>query len=250
MGAEIDEGGHQHDAGRDIGRAAHDRPRHRAKAGVAEARFAPAVELGGHLVPPRRLAGRTGDDAHVVEAERQEHRLLEPLIDPPGPVGLFLGDARFAGIEQIERGLDRVAHRALGCQADFVALFEGVVDGFREVGVSHAGSPGQWRPLVGAGARRVKGTSVVLLRPIPDGTAPCELPNRGIAPVAGKTPGCAGSTGASAGKPSARSPFDVRMRSSAWRSTGASAASGVRGVDTARAVAVHSRLTPSRQWAR
>src|SRR5690606_2978306 len=72
-------------------------------------------------------------------------------------VGLLFGDAHFAGVEQIERGLDGVAHRALGCQADFVALFEGIVDGFREVGVSHAGSPGQWRPLVGAGAGRVKG---------------------------------------------------------------------------------------------
>src|SRR5207249_323215 len=45
ISAEIDEARHQHDAGRDIGGAAHYAVGHRAQAGIAEARFAPAVEL-------------------------------------------------------------------------------------------------------------------------------------------------------------------------------------------------------------
>jgi hypothetical protein len=48
----------------------------------------------------RRRAAR--DRAHVVEAEREQHRLLEPLVDAPLAV-LFLGDARLAAVEQVER---------------------------------------------------------------------------------------------------------------------------------------------------
>ena len=55
------------------------------------------------------------------------------LIDVPRPVGRLLGDARFAAVEQIERLLDRLAHRALGRWPDRVALFEGGVDGLGEI---------------------------------------------------------------------------------------------------------------------
>ncbi len=47
---------------------------------IAENGFSPSLELRGHLVPttPCRAAA---DLANVVEAERQQHRLLQPLID-------------------------------------------------------------------------------------------------------------------------------------------------------------------------
>src|SRR5450759_3607335 len=128
IGAEIDEGRHQHHAGRDIGRAAHHAAGHRAEAGLAKARGVPALELGIDLVPPHRLAGAARDHAHIVEPERQQHGLLQPLIDLPAAVGLALGHARLAAVEQSKRGIDGLAHRALGLRADFVAALEGVVD--------------------------------------------------------------------------------------------------------------------------
>ena len=104
IGAEIDEGGHQHDVGRDIGGLAHDAAGHRAKAGLGEAVLAPAGEFRGHLVPPGCAAGAARDDCAVVEAERQQHRLFQPLMDLPGSgagrAWHFLGDARLPAVEQ------------------------------------------------------------------------------------------------------------------------------------------------------
>src|SRR5262249_27623678 len=48
-----------------------------------------------------------------------------------------LGDARDAAVEQIERGLDGLAHNALGRRPDAVAPLEGVVDGFGKLGMRH-----------------------------------------------------------------------------------------------------------------
>ena len=87
-----------------------------------------------HHGAPRRAARNHG---HVVEAERQQHRLLEPLVDPPVAVCAPLGDARDAAVEQVERRLDRIANGALGGRADAVALLESVIDGLRKLGVGH-----------------------------------------------------------------------------------------------------------------
>ena len=87
------------------------------------------IELRRHLVPPHRVAGAARDFAHVVQSKRQQHRFLEPLIDPPGAACLTLGDAGGAAVEQVERLLDRFAHRALGGRADLIAPLEGGVDG-------------------------------------------------------------------------------------------------------------------------
>ena len=46
----------------------------------------------------------------VVRAEVQQHGLLEPLVDGPLAV-LLLGDARLAGVEQLDALLDGVAQR-------------------------------------------------------------------------------------------------------------------------------------------
>ncbi len=74
------------------------------------------------------------------------------------PSGLLLGDTRLAGVEQIERSLDRLAHRPFRGRADRVALLEGLVDGLGEIGVRHAGILEIDRArLVGVPARGVKG---------------------------------------------------------------------------------------------
>ena len=67
--------------------------------------------LDGHLVPPDRPAGAAGDQRHVVEAERQQHRLLQPLVDGPA---VRPGSATRTSppVEQVERRLDRVADLA------------------------------------------------------------------------------------------------------------------------------------------
>ena len=137
IGAEIDEGRHQHDVLGDEGRAAHDRTRHGAETGVAEFLLGIILELRGHLVPPGRAAGAAADRAHVVETERQQHRLLQPLVDLPRAVRLRLGDARLALVEQIERELDGVAHFTLGGGVDGIAGVEGGVQRGFESGKRH-----------------------------------------------------------------------------------------------------------------
>ena len=104
-----------------IGAAADDRAGHRAEAGVGEFLLAPAGELRRHLVPPMRAAGAAGDRLHRVEAERQQHGFLEPLVDDPLAADL-LGDARLAAIERGDRRIDRLADFALGRRRDRVAL--------------------------------------------------------------------------------------------------------------------------------
>jgi hypothetical protein len=169
IGAEIDEGGHQHDVFGDESRAADDGTRDGAKAGVAKPVLAPALEFRGHLVPPRGHAGTAGNRAHVVEAERQQHRLLQPLVDLPLAAGLALGDADLAPVEQLERVIHRVPDFALGRGGDTVAGIERGVDGGFEGGKRHrdflggflgdflgANFASQARGFVGIWGRRVK----------------------------------------------------------------------------------------------
>src|SRR5579872_7174606 len=148
--ADIDEAWHQNDVWRDIGRAPHDRTGHGAEAGIAEAVRRPAGEFGGHLVPPFGGAAvgidRTARDLdHVVETERQQHGLLQPLVDAPplsrGAAGL-LGDAQLAVVHAFERGLDSVAILALGGRRQTLARLPGGIDGGGEFGVNHGGNPG------------------------------------------------------------------------------------------------------------
>jgi len=70
------------------------------------------------------------------------------LVDPPRAVGGFLRDACGAAVEQIERGLDCFADRALGRRADLVAALEPRFDGLGkrlgwrgDVGCRHELSP-------------------------------------------------------------------------------------------------------------
>ena len=66
---------------------------HGAEAGRLELVGAPAVELVGDLVPPgARAAPAPSMSSVVVEAEGQQHRLLQPLVRDPDAVGAALGD--------------------------------------------------------------------------------------------------------------------------------------------------------------
>src|SRR5207249_6864464 len=149
IGAEIDERRHQHNVAGDEGGAAHDRAGDGAESCIAKTVLAPALELRGHLVPPRRLARAAGNRAHVVEAERQQHRLLQPLIDLPLARGLALGDARLALVEQFERAIDGLANLALGRRRNAVAGIESGVDGGFERGQGHRVSLGFRAKLTG-----------------------------------------------------------------------------------------------------
>src|SRR3546814_14993584 len=81
--ADVDEAGHQHDIPGDMRSMPCNGPRHSAETGGAELRLAPALKFRGHLVPPMRAAGAAGNKRVVIEAEGQQYRLLQPLIDAP-----------------------------------------------------------------------------------------------------------------------------------------------------------------------
>src|SRR5258707_6463306 len=137
IGADIDEAGHQHHAGCHKGGMAHDGTWYCPKSRFAKARLAPALELGGDFVPPGGFARTARHDAIVVEPERQQHRLLEPLVYLPFAAGVTLGNACNATVEQVERRFNRFAHGAFGGRPDAVARLESVVDGFGKRVVGH-----------------------------------------------------------------------------------------------------------------
>src|SRR6185437_10999647 len=140
--AKIDERRHKHDTGRNKCRMPHHTAGHRTETRFAKARGVPALELGIDLIPPSGLAWPAGDDTHVVEAEREQHRLLEPLIYLPLAVAVSLGDPRRAAVEEVECGIHRLTHGTFGLRADFVPSFEGLVDDPGKLVVGHACSGG------------------------------------------------------------------------------------------------------------
>src|SRR3546814_16152619 len=73
------------------------------------------------LVPPIGAAGAARDLGHVVQAEREQHGLLEPLVDAPAARAIGLGNTRRAGIELRQRLIARLTHRPLGLAADRIA---------------------------------------------------------------------------------------------------------------------------------
>src|SRR3546814_18350223 len=81
---------------------ADDRAGHRAEAGVPEAVLAPAGEFRRHLVPPGRTAGAALDDRHLVDAAREQHRLLQPLVALPRSARVALRAAQAAFFQSRE----------------------------------------------------------------------------------------------------------------------------------------------------
>ena len=110
-GADVDVGGHEHDAGGDVGALADGGRRHDAHAELGPA------GLQRHLVVV--LVGADLDRLHAAGAEREQDRLLGPLVDVPAGVARRR-DAHAAVVEQRQRLLDgggglvaQVARRAL-----------------------------------------------------------------------------------------------------------------------------------------
>src|SRR5262249_41640692 len=136
-GADIDEARHHHHAWRNEGGAAHDRARHDAESGLAEAVGAPALELQRHLVI---AAAARFHALGILEAEGEQNRLLQPL--PRHPLAAFRGgDTVGAGVEAGERRLDGVADLAFGGGIDAIALLPGSIDRRRKAAVVHSLPP-------------------------------------------------------------------------------------------------------------
>src|SRR5258706_14485852 len=136
---------------------AHDAVGNGAEAGAFEFGGGPAVEFRRHLIPPDGLAGSALEHSHVVEPERQQHSLFQPLIDLPTPIGLALGNAQLALVQQVERALHGLADRAFGLGRDGVALLERGIDGAGRIGAGHGlfPEPGVFRWAAGRSQARV-----------------------------------------------------------------------------------------------
>jgi hypothetical protein len=134
--ADVDEAWHQDDVFGDMRAVADDAAGDRAEARFAKSVLAPVGEFGGHFVPPA-AATRTRHDAVVVEAKRQEHSFLEPLVDLPRVTDGFC-DARAAIVQHVERFVHRIADVAGGRGAYGIARIPCGVDcGLK----AHANSP-------------------------------------------------------------------------------------------------------------
>src|SRR5262249_12413215 len=102
IGAQVHERRHEHDIGSDMRAVPHDAAGHRAEARGLETRLVPADEFGRHFVVPEGLAvleRRTLDQFHVVQAEREQHGLLDPLVDLPG-IAYFFSHAQLSAVKQ------------------------------------------------------------------------------------------------------------------------------------------------------
>src|SRR5690606_22134202 len=58
------------------------------------------------------------------QAEGEKNGFLQPLVYRPGAVVAAFGNTDLAAVEQVQRGLDRIANFAAGGRADAVAFFE------------------------------------------------------------------------------------------------------------------------------
>src|SRR5690606_251804 len=93
-----------------------------AETGIAKTRFIPAVELARDLVVGRRSCCTGWYNRVIVEAKREEHSLLQPLVDLPAALAIRLCNARLATVEQFKRGFHRFANLA-ACGGDRCAIF-------------------------------------------------------------------------------------------------------------------------------
>src|SRR5690606_13893475 len=111
VGADVDVGGHQHHVLGDVGAAPRHGGRNDAETAGGEVLGPVVGELARHLVVV--IGRRARHQRVVVETEREQYRLLDPLVGVPLPVDL-LGDAQFAAVELGEDFLHGLAHGAVG----------------------------------------------------------------------------------------------------------------------------------------
>src|SRR5690348_3102735 len=90
-GADVDVAGHQHRILRDVRAAAHQRAGHHARTELLQFGVIAVGEAQRHLV--ERLRRAAVDHAVVVDAEVQQHGLLEPLVHRPAAVAVQIGRA-------------------------------------------------------------------------------------------------------------------------------------------------------------
>ena len=100
-----------------------------------------AFELRRHLVERGRAGRAALDHGVVVQAEREQHRLLEPLVDAPFAIDFFRHTG-LPGIEQFQRLFHHRAHVAAGGR-HAVTGFPRAFDGGCELG-GHLGLPTVW----------------------------------------------------------------------------------------------------------
>src|SRR5690606_41700328 len=142
--------------------------RDHAESGLREALGRVRIELGGNLVvePQGRIAHR----GIVLEAEREEDRLLDPLVDHP-VVALPGGHPQSPGIELLDDVLDGVADFRRGAGGpQRGALFPGAFDDFLHGQVPEANCtirPAASTQLAGVSTRAMR------TKPAP-GFSPCQ----------------------------------------------------------------------------
>ena len=131
-GADVDIGGHQHSIGGDEGALASGGRRHHAHARRLELLGGVVGELEGNLVVVLGVVAL--DDAVVIDAEVEQHGLLQPLVDDP-LTGNLLGDPRLAGVQQVDGLQDGGLGGGIdGAGGDGITALEGRFDGLLQLG--------------------------------------------------------------------------------------------------------------------
>ena len=131
MRADIDEARHQHDAGRDVGRAAHDAARHGAEPGGLEFASRPSRRIWAHLVvpggSPRSEFRPPGIGAMSLRRNDSSTAFFSHWLTDHLPF-FFSATRSSPKFERIERRLHRLAHRPLGRGRDRLPVFPRGVD--------------------------------------------------------------------------------------------------------------------------
>jgi hypothetical protein len=127
IGADVHVARHQHGVLRDVRTAAYQCSGHHACTEILQFGVVAMSEAQRHLV--ERLRRAAIDHAIVIEAEVQQHRLLDPLVHRPAAMAIRFGDAAFAGFEQVDDLADGRPQVGLDLGlGQFVAPLEGGVD--------------------------------------------------------------------------------------------------------------------------
>ncbi len=138
MGADIDEARHQHDARRDIGRAAHDRSPARRGSRPRGSGLAPAGEFRRHLVPPGGAA--LGPAARISHMSLRRNDSSTAFFShwltrqPPRP---FSATRALPLSSRSRLGFDGIANLALCRRRDRVPVFPCRIDGSLQFRVAH-----------------------------------------------------------------------------------------------------------------
>ena len=125
IGTDVDIGRHQYRTGGDVGTAAGSSWRYNAHTAFTEVARVHIGVLGRYLVI---IVGEAAlHEFVVIDAEGEQYRLLQPLVDGPLTNGLAFGNTGLAGVQQgnglIDRFLDVGVHIARG---DLRTVFKGL----------------------------------------------------------------------------------------------------------------------------